>query len=47
MDYSALEAKYQKVETGGISAYAGFQNIHDEESTNRCYRYCWAGLKAK
>lgn len=29
MDYSALEAKYQKVETDGISAYAGFQNIHD------------------
>ena len=29
MDYSSIEAKYKKVEISGISAYAGFQNIHN------------------
>lgn len=29
LDYSFLESQYESVRTDGISAYAGFQNIHD------------------
>ena len=47
VDYN-LQSCFEKVDgSKRADLIESFQNIHDEESTNRCYRYCWAGLKAK
>jgi hypothetical protein len=47
VDYN-LQSCFEKVDDSKrADLIESFQNIHDEESTNRCYRYCWAGLKAK
>ena len=44
-----LKACFEEVdESKKESLIKNLQDIlSDEESTNRCYRYCWAGLKAK
>lgn len=47
VDYN-LQSCFEKVDgSKRADLIESFQNIHDEESTNRYYRYCWAGLKAK
>ena len=47
VDYN-LQSCFERVDgSKRADLIESFQNIHDEESTNRCYRYCWAGLKAK
>ena len=47
VDYN-LQSCFEKVDgSKRADLIESFQNIHDEESTNRCYRYCWAGFKAK
>ena len=47
VDYN-LQSCFEKVDgSKRADLIESFQNIHDEESTNHCYRYCWAGLKAK
>ena len=47
VDYN-LQSCFEKVDgSKRADLIESFKNRHDEESTNRCYRYCWAGLKAK
>ena len=47
VDYN-LQSCFEKVDDSERSDLIdSIQNILDKESTNRCYRYCWAGLKAK
>ena len=47
VDYN-LQSCFEKVDgSKRADLIESFQNIHDEESTNRCYRYCWAGFKVK
>ena len=47
VDYN-LQSCFEKVDgSKRADLIESFQNILDKESTNRCYRYCWAGLKAK
>lgn len=47
VDYN-LQSCFEKVEDSKKeNLINSLQKILDKESTNRCYRYCWAGLKAK
>ncbi len=47
VDYN-LQSCFEKVDgSKRADLIESFQNILDKESTNHCYRYCWAGLKAK
>lgn len=47
VDYN-LQSCFEKVDgSKRADLIESFKNIHDKESTNCCYRYCWAGLKAK
>ena len=47
VDYN-LQSCFEKVDDSERSDLIdSIQNILDKESTNHCYRYCWAGFKAK
>ena len=47
VDYN-LQSCFEKVEDSKKeNLINSLQKILDKESTNHCYRYCWAGLKAK
>ena len=47
VDYN-LQSCFEKVDDSErADLINSLQKILDKESTNRCYRYCWAGLKAK
>ena len=47
VDYN-LQSCFEKVEDSKKEKLINsLQKILDKESTNRCYRYCWAGFKAK
>ena len=47
VDYN-LQSCFEKVDDSErLDLIDSIQNILDKESTNHCYRYCWAGFKAK